>query len=237
MTRWINSNVFKFLFISMIFYAPKIQAAYVPTHLLLNDYRKSNSHYNIYKTSNEQVLERICNNKPRPCDKCRGKFYTVTNEPFGKNFIVVRDSVNRFLYLHNIVCNDSKIAWYVKYPCKNHIHTIRFVNSEWIGEPIIDYTKDVYIYSVLAFIGLFCCSPFIYDMIFSKEARNSITNSYTDVFLLIVAIVFIGLMVFLAITSSNNNVNIRQSYCVGIVNADSTLIDTVTYKIDSTYHK
>ena len=84
MTRWINNNVYKFLFISILFYAPKIQAAYVPTHLLLNDYRKSNSHYNIYKTSNEQILERICNNKPRPCDKCQGKFYTIKNEPFGK---------------------------------------------------------------------------------------------------------------------------------------------------------
>ena len=52
MTRLINNNVYIFIFISMLFYAPKIQAAYVPTHLVLNDYRKSNSHYNIYKTSN-----------------------------------------------------------------------------------------------------------------------------------------------------------------------------------------
>lgn len=110
MIRWINNNVYKFIFITMLFYVSKIQAAYVPTHLLLNNHRKSNSHYNIYKTSNEQILERICNSEPRPCDNCRGKFYTVKNEPFSKNFIVVRDSVNRFLYVYNIVCNDMKMA-------------------------------------------------------------------------------------------------------------------------------
>ena len=39
MARLINNNVYIFIFISMLFYAPKIQAAYVPTDMLLNNYK------------------------------------------------------------------------------------------------------------------------------------------------------------------------------------------------------
>ena len=233
MARLINNNVYIFIFISMLFYAPKIQAAYVPTHFLLNDYRKPNSHYNIYKTSNEQILERICNSKPRPCDNCRGKFYTVKNEPFSKNFIVVRDSINRFLYVYNIICNDMKMAWYVKYPCGNHTHTVRFVNPEWTNERITDNTEDIYFTLVILIIVLFCCSPIIYDIIFSKKSRN--TNLNAILFLIIVTIPFLSVIVFLATDSSNKN--IEPPCCIRIVNADSTLTDTITYRIDSTYHK
>ena len=67
----------------------------------------------------------------------------------------------------------------------------------------------------------------------SKEPRK-IINKYTSPFIVggIMLLVF-GILMIAAINFPTNYVNNESKYCISVVDADSTLTDTITYKVDS----
>lgn len=67
----------------------------------------------------------------------------------------------------------------------------------------------------------------------SKEPRK-IINKYTSPFIIggIMLLVF-GVLMVAAINFPTNYVNNKSKYCISFVDADSTLTDTITYKVDS----
>ena len=116
-------------------------AAYVPTDIVLNNYKVKPRSIVCYGNSYDvryYRLQKIYNNYPRPCETCAGKFYILKNETFSKNFSTIRDTVNNLLYVDKVICKDTKLLWNVKQPCDNHVHTIKFVNPEgvWKNEDI-----------------------------------------------------------------------------------------------------
>ena len=128
--------MFKFInILILLFYIfANANAAYVATDILLNNYKVKPRSIVCYSNSYDvryYVLSKIYNNYPRPCETCKGKFYIVKNETFSKNFSTIRDTVNNLLYVDKVTCKDIKTSWNVKYPCNNHVHTIKFVNPEW----------------------------------------------------------------------------------------------------------
>ena len=251
MARLINNNVYIFIFISMLFYAPKIQAAYVPTDILLNNYKVKPRSIVCYSNSYDvryYVLSKIYNNNPRPCETCKGKFYIVKNETFSKNFSTIRDTVNNLLYVDKVICKDTKLLWNVKYPCNNHVYTIKFVNPEWewknkdiqIRKQIDNEynqieTKQFIIATIVMVV--FCFLMFIIIVMFNSKEPRKIINKYTSPFIVggILLLVFGVLMV--AATKFPNYVNDESQYCISVVDADSTLTDSLIYQIDSIYHK
>ena len=247
MARLINNNVYIFIFISMLFYAPKIQAAYVPTDILLNNYKVKPRSIVCYSNSYDvryYVLSKIYNNYPRPCETCKGKFYIVKNETFSKNFSTIRDTVNNLLYVDKVICKDTKILWNVKYPCDNHVHTIKFVNPEWewknediqTRKQIENELKKIgikhFILEPIAIV-VFCFLIFIIIVMFNSKEPRKIINKYTSPFIVggILLLVFGVLMV--AATKFPNYVNDESQYCISVVDADSTLKDSLVYQIDS----
>ena len=95
--------MFKFIntLILLFYIFANTNAAYVQTDLLLNNY-KVKPRSNIYYSNNSydekyDVLSKIYNNNPLPCETCGGKFYIVKNETFNKNFSIVRDTIKKFL--------------------------------------------------------------------------------------------------------------------------------------------
>ena len=86
-------------------------AAYVPTDILLNNYKVKPRSIVCYSNSYDvryYVLSKIYNNNPRPCETCAGKFYILKNETFSKNFSIIRDTVNNLLYVDKVICKDTK---------------------------------------------------------------------------------------------------------------------------------
>ena len=67
----------------------------------------------------------------------------------------------------------------------------------------------------------------------SKEPRK-IINKYTSPFIIggIMVLVF-GVLMIAAINFPTNYVNNKSKYCISVVDADSTLTDSLTYQIDS----
>ena len=67
----------------------------------------------------------------------------------------------------------------------------------------------------------------------SKEPRK-IINKYTSPFIIggIILLVF-GVLMIAAINFPTNYVNNKSKYCISVVDADSTLTDSLTYQIDS----
>ena len=242
--------MFKFInILILLFYifANANAGGYVPYHLLLNhDYKPTSFTYYSNNSFNVKYyrLQKIYNNYPRPCETCAGKFYILKNETFGKNFSIVRDTVNNLLYVDKVICKDTKILWNVKYPCDNHIHTIKFVNPEWEWKNE-DIQKRKQIENELKKIGIkhfilepmaivvFCFLMFIIIVMFNSKEPRKIINKYTSPFIVggILLLVFGVLMV--ATTKFPNYVNDESQYCISIVDADSTLKDSLVYQIDS----
>ena len=67
----------------------------------------------------------------------------------------------------------------------------------------------------------------------SKEPRK-IINKYTSPFIVggILLLVF-GVLMVAVINFPTNYVNNESQYCISVIDVDSGLIDTITYKIDS----
>ena len=253
MTRLINNNVYIFIFISMLFYAPKIQAAYVPTDILLNNYKVKPRSIVCYSNNSFNVkdyrLQKIYNNYPRPCETCKGKFYIVKNETFSKNFSIIRDTVNNLLYVDKVTCKDIKTSWNVKYPCNNHVYTIKFVNPEWewknkdiqIRKQIDNEYNQIetkqFIIATMVMV-IFCFLMFIIIVMFNSKEQRKIINKYTSPFIIggIMMLVF-GVLTVAVINFPTNYVNNESQYCISVVDADSTLTDSLIYQIDSIYHK
>lgn len=246
---------FKFInALILLFYTfVNVNAAYVPTDLLLNNY-KVKPRSIVYYSNNSYdvryyVLSKIYNNNPRPCETCGGKFYIIKNETFGKNFSIVRDTVNNLLYVDKIICKDTKLSWNVKYPCSNHVYTIKFVNPEWewknkdiqIRKQIDNEfnkirTKDVVLGSMSILVFLFLM--FIVIVVFNSKEPRKIINKYISNFV-IICIMFLvfDILMIAEINFPTNYINNESQYCISAVDADSTLTDTITYRIDSIYHK
>ena len=223
-------------------------AAYVPTDILLNNYKVKPRSIVYYSNNSFNVkyyrLQKIYNNYPRPCETCAGKFYILKNETFSKNFSTVRDTVNNLLYIDKVICKNTKLSWNVRYPCDNHVHTIKFVNPEWEWKNE-DIQKRKQIENELKKIGIkhfilepmaivvFCFLIFIIIVMFNSKEPIKIINKYTSPFIVggILLLVFGVLMV--AATKFPNYVNDESQYCISVVDADSTLTDSLTYKIDS----
>ena len=101
--------MFKFInILILLFYIfANANAAYVPTDILLNNYKVKPRSIVCYSNSYDvryYVLSKIYNNNPRPCETCKGKFYIVKNETFSKNFSIIRDTVNNLLYVDKVIC-------------------------------------------------------------------------------------------------------------------------------------
>ena len=223
-------------------------AAYVPTDILLNNYKVKPRSIVCYGNNYDvryYVLSKIYNNNPRPCETCAGKFYILKNETFSKNFSIVRDTVNNLLYVDKVICKDTKLLWNVKYPCDNHVHTIKFVNPEWkwknkdiqIRKQIDNEynqieTKQFIIATIVMVV--FCFLMFIIIVMFNSKEPRKIINKYTSPFIIggIMVLVF-GVLMVAAINFPTNYVNNESQYCISVVNADSTLTDSLTYQIDS----
>ena len=82
-------------------------------------------------------------------------------------------------------------------------------------------------------IVVFCFLIFIIIAMFNSKEPRKIINKYTSPFIVggIILLVFGVLMV--AATKFPNYVNDESQYCISVVDADSTLTDSLTYKIDS----
>lgn len=242
--------MFKFIntLILLFYIFVNVNAAYVQTDLLLNNYKvkpRSIVYYNNSYDEKYDVLSKIYNNNPRPCETCGGKFYIVKNETFNKNFSIVKDTINNLLYIDKVICKDIKVLWNVKYPCNNHVHKIKFINPEWEWK-----NKDIQIRKqmdnvfnqietkqlIIAIIGMlvFCFLMFIIIVMFNSKEPIKIINKYTSPFIIggIMLLVF-GILMVAAINFPTNYVNNKSKYCISFVDADSTLTDTITYKIDS----
>ena len=242
--------MFKFInILILLFYifANANAGGYVPTDILLNNYKVKPRSIVCYSNSYDvryYVLSKIYNNNPRPCETCKGKFYIVKNETFSKNFSTIRDTVNNLLYVDKVTYKDIKTSWNVKYPCNNHVHTIKFVNPEWewknkdiqIRKQIDNEynqieTKQFIIATIVMVV--FCFLMFIIIVMFNSKEPRKIINKYTSPFIVggILLLVFGVLMV--ATTKFPNYVNDESQYCISIVDADSTLKDSLVYQIDS----
>ena len=223
-------------------------AAYVPTDILLNNYKVKPRSIVCYSNSYDvryYVLSKIYNNNPRPCETCAGKFYILKNETFSKNFSIIRDTVNNLLYVDKVICKDTKLLWNVKYPCDNHVHTIKFVNPEWkwknkdiqIRKQIDNEynqieTKQFIIATIVMVV--FCFLMFIIIVMFNSKEPRKIINKYTSPFIVggIMVLVF-GVLMVAVINFPTNYVNNESQYCISVVDADSTLTDSLIYQIDS----
>ena len=90
--------MFKFInILILLFYIfANANAAYVPYHNHYYDYKPTSFEYYTNDSYNVKYyrLQKIYNNYPRPCETCAGKFYILKNETFGKNFSIVKDSIN-----------------------------------------------------------------------------------------------------------------------------------------------
>lgn len=224
-------------------------AAYVSTDILLNNYKVKPRSIVYYSNNSFNVkyyrLQKIYNNYPRPCETCAGKFYILKNETFGKNFSIVRDTVNNLLYVDKVICKDAKLLWNVKYPCNNHVHTIKFVNPEWewknkdiqirkqIDNEFNQIETKQFIIAIIVML-VFCFLMFIIIVMFNSKEPRKIINKYTSPFIIggIMVLVF-GVLMVAAINFPTNYVNNESQYCISVVDADSTLTDSLTYQIDS----
>ena len=246
--------MFKFIntLILLFYIFANVNAAYVQTDLLLNNYKvkpRSIVYYNNSYDEKYDVLSKIYNNNSRPCETCAGKFYIVKNEIFNKNFSTVRDTVNNLLYIDKVTCKDIKTSWNVKYPCNNHVHTIKFVNPEWewknkdiqIRKQIDNEYNQIetkqFIIATMVMV-IFCFLMFIIIVMFNSKEQRKIINKYTSPFIIggIMVLVF-GVLMVAVINFPTNYVNNESQYCISVVDADSTLTDSLIYQIDSIYHK
>ena len=243
--------MFKFInILILLFYifANANAGGYVPYHLLLNhDYKPTSFTYYSNNSFNVKYyrLQKIYNNYPRPCETCAGKFYILKNETFGKNFSTVRDTVNNLLYVDKVICKDTKILWNVKYPCNNHVYTIKFVNPEWewknkdiqIRKQIDNEYNQIetkqFIIATMVMV-IFCFLMFIIIVMFNSKEPRKIINKYTSPFIVggIMVLVF-GVLMVAAINFPTNYVNNESQYCISVIDVDSGLTDTITYKVDS----
>ena len=82
-------------------------------------------------------------------------------------------------------------------------------------------------------IVVFCFLIFIIIAMFNSKEPIKIINKYTSPFIVggILLLVFGVLMV--AATNFPNYVNDESQYCISVVDADSTLTDSLVYQIDS----
>ena len=243
--------MFKFIntLILLFYIFANVNAAYVQTDILLNNY-KVKPRSIVYYSNNSydekyDVLSKIYNNNSRPCETCAGKFYIVKNEIFNKNFSIVRDTINNLLYIDKVICKDTKLSWNVKYTCNNHVHKIKFINPEWewknkdiqIRKQIDNVFNQIetkqLIIAIMSML-IFCFLMFIIIVMFNLKEPIKIINKYTSPFIIggIMLLVF-GVLMIAAINFPTNYVNNKSKYCINVVDADSTLIDTITYKIDS----
>ena len=242
--------MFKFIntLILLFYIFANVNAAYVQTDILLNNY-KVKPRSIVYYSNNSydekyDVLSKIYNNNPRPCETCGGKFYIVKNETFNKNFYTVRDTINNLLYIDKVICKDTKLSWNVKYTCNNHVHKIKFINPEWewknkdiqIRKQIDNVFNQIetkqLIIAIMSML-IFCFLMFIIIVMFNSKEPRKIINKYTSPFIVggILLLVFGVLMV--ATTKFPNYVNDESQYCISVVDADSTLTDSLIYQIDS----
>ena len=221
-------------------------AVYVPYHNHYYDYKPTSFEYYTNDSYNVKYyrLQKIYNNNPRPCETCGGKFYILKNKTFGKNFSIVKDSINEQLYIDKVICKDTKLSWNVKYPCNNHVHTIKFVNPEWEwNNEDIQKRKQIenelkkirikhFILEPMAIV-VFCFLIFIIIAMFNSKEPRKIINKYTSIFIIGVIILLVYGVLMVATTNFPNYVNNESQYCISVVDADSTLTDSLIYQIDS----
>ena len=79
---------------------------------------------------------------------------------------------------------------------------------------------------------------FIIIVMFNSKAQRKIINKYNSPFIIggIMMLVF-GVLTVAVINFPTNYVNNESQYCISVVDADSTLTDSLIYQIDSIYHK
>lgn len=85
---------------------------------------------------------------------------------------------------------------------------------------------------------IFCFLMFIIIVMFNSKEQRKIINKYTSPFIIggIMMLVF-GVLTVAVINFPTNYVNNESQYCISVVDADSTLTDSLIYQIDSIYHK
>ena len=81
---------------------------------------------------------------------------------------------------------------------------------------------------------IFCFLMFIIIVMFNSKEPRKIINKYTSPFIVggIMMLVF-GVLMVAAINFPTNYVNNESQYCISVVDADSTLTDSLIYQIDS----
>lgn len=142
----------KLLLLMLVLFINTINAAYVPTDLLLrNPYRQKptysyglgSSGLSLEEMQYSRRYQHAVANKG-DCINCKGVGYFIYDWPIHHNLNIVKDSINEYLTISKFTFTDGKISYKIQKPCKNHICIIKINNPWWESRMDIQKIRDFY---------------------------------------------------------------------------------------------